>query len=224
MHFLCDMCLSYSNISFLVFLTFWIYSDAITDFQVLGRYFPFFKNILSVFRSSSAVSGLGPIEKLYLLKKGLRPLYQALVLYYKKKQKSGLCPLNQVLGCSRRGQLSSAMPRLSALLLVCIYQIKSFDYDKISGIYASKYPSKNMSKCSHFPRQVKHVHFLSISRQRETRKISSIISVTQRITRTRSSIFCYSIDINIYTRNLPVCNSGQHTYVTGLTFSLFFKI
>ena len=36
--------------------------------------------------------------------------------------------------------------------------------------------------------------------------------------------FFYSIDMNINTRNLPVCNSGQHTYVTGLTFSLFFKI
>ena len=110
MHFLCDMCLSYSNISFLVFLTFWIYSDAITDFQVLGRYFLCCKKILSVFRSSSAVSGLAPIEKLYLLKKGPRPLCQVLLRYYKKtKQKSGLRPLNQVLGCSQRGELSAAM-------------------------------------------------------------------------------------------------------------------
>ena len=27
--------------------------------------------------------------------------------------------------------------------------------------------------------------------------------------------------MNIYTRNLPVCNSGQHTYVTGLFNILF---
>ena len=55
------------------------------------------------------------------------------------------------------------------------------------------------------------------------KKISSIISVAQRIIRTRSSIFCYSIDMNIYTQNLPVCNSGQHTYVTGL-FNFFFVL
>ena len=36
---------------------------------------------------------------------------------------------------------------------------------------------------------------------------------------------CYSIDMNIYTQNLLVCNSGQPTYVkVYLTFSLFFKI
>ena len=32
--------------------------------------------------------------------------------------------------------------------------------------------------------------------------------------------FCYLIEINIYTRNLPVCSSGQHSYVTGL-FNFF---
>ena len=42
----------------------------------------------------------------------------------------------------------------------------------------------------------------------------------KRIIQTRSSIFCYLIDMNIYTQNLPVCNSGQHTYVTGL-FNFF---
>ena len=80
----------------------------------------------------------------------------------------------------------------------------------------------SLSKFSQFPRQVKHVHFSSILRQRETRKISSIIRVTQRIIWTRSSIFCYWIDMNIYTQSFPVCNSGQHTYVTGLlNFFLF---
>ena len=29
--------------------------------------------------------------------------------------------------------------------------------------------------------------------------------------------------MNIYTRNLPVCNSGKHTYVTGL-FNFFFVL
>ena len=42
---------------------------------------------------------------------------------------------------------------------------------------------------------------------------------------TSSSIFHYLIDMNIYTQNLLVCNSGQYTCVTGyVTFSLFFKI
>ena len=33
--------------------------------------------------------------------------------------------------------------------------------------------------------------------------------------------FRYSIGINIYTQNLPVSNSGQHTYFVGL-FNFFF--
>ena len=41
--------------------------------------------------------------------------------------------------------------------------------------------------------------------------------------RTMSSIFCYSTDMNIYTRNFTVCNSGQHTYITGL-FNFFFVL
>ena len=86
----CDTCFTYSNISFLVFLTFWIYTHAITNFH-----------ILIFFRSSSTVSGLGLIEKLHLIKKGLRSLRQTLVCYYKKaKQKSGLHPLYQFLGFS----------------------------------------------------------------------------------------------------------------------------
>ena len=100
--FLFHTCFTYSDISFLVFLTFWIYSDAITDFQVLGQQFSFCKKILCVFRSSSSVSSLGLIEKVYTLEKDLQPLCLALVCYYKKiKQKSGLHPLNQVMGCSR---------------------------------------------------------------------------------------------------------------------------
>ena len=31
------------------------------------------------------------------------------------------------------------------------------------------------------------------------------------------------MDMNIYTQNLPVCNSGQHTYVMGL-FNFFFVL
>ena len=49
------------------------------------------------------------------------------------------------------------------------------------------------------------------------------MSVTYRIIWTRSSIFCYSIDMNKFTRNLPVCNSGQHTCVAGL-FNFFFVL
>ena len=37
----------------------------------------------------------------------------------------------------------------------------------------------------------------------------------QRIAWTRSWIF-YLVDMNTYTRNLPVCNSGQYIYVTDL--------
>ena len=34
---------------------------------------------------------------------------------------------------------------------------------------------------------------------------------------------CHLIEMNIYTQNLPVCNSGQHTYVMGL-FNFFFVL
>ena len=36
------------------------------------------------------------------------------------------------------------------------------------------------------------------------------------IMRTSSSIFYYLIDMDIHTLNLPVCNSVQYAYVTGL--------
>ena len=87
-----NTCFTYSDISFLVFLTFWVYSDAITDFQVLGQYFPFCTKILSVFRSSSAVSGLGPIEKLYLLKKAynrcVRPWFAIIIKKQNRNQRN----------------------------------------------------------------------------------------------------------------------------------------
>ena len=35
---------------------------------------------------------------------------------------------------------------------------------------------------------------------------------------TRFSVLYYMIDINIYTQNLSVCNSGQYIYVMGLFF------
>ena len=91
--------------------------------------------------------------------------------------------------------------------------------DKVTFLSAGTSPN-----FSHFPRQVKHVRFPSISYQRETRKIFSIISMAQRIVRTRSSIFNYLIDMNIHTWNLPVCNSAQYIYIrVYVTFSLFFK-
>ena len=72
---------------------------------------------------------------------------------------------------------------------------------------------------SHFPRQAKHAP-PPTPRHGETRKISPIISATQRTIRTRTNppVPCHSIDI--YTRNPPARNSGQHTYVTSL-FKLF---
>ena len=70
---------NHHNISFLVFLTFWMYFNRITNFQVMGRYFPFSKNILSFFKSSSPVSGLGPIKK-YLLRDRSRSIVWSLGL------------------------------------------------------------------------------------------------------------------------------------------------
>ena len=123
-HFLFDMCFTYSDIFFLAFLIFWIYSDARTDFQVLAHYFPFCKKILSVFGSSFIVSSFGPIEKLYPMEEGLQPLCQALVYYYKKiKQKSGLHQLNQILGCSQTGELSAAMTWPMFRANLCIVNI-----------------------------------------------------------------------------------------------------
>ena len=55
----------------------------------------------------------------------------------------------------------------------------------------------------------------------ETRKIFSIISLRYRIIRTRCSIFCYLVDMNIYTWNILVCNSGQYIYVMGWCNFLF---
>ena len=43
-----------------------------------------------------------------------------------------------------------------------------------------------------------------------------IISVTWKIIRTKSSVFNYLINLNLYRRNLLVCNSGHCTYVSGL--------
>ena len=78
------------------------------------------------------------------------------------------------------------------------------------------FPSARSPNFSHFPRQVKYVRFPSIPLQRGARKIFSNFSVTERIVRTRSSIFYYLIDMNIQTRNISVCNSGQYIYITGL--------
>ena len=36
-------------------------------------------------------------------------------------------------------------------------------------------------------------------------------------------LFYYLIDMNIYTPNLPVCNFGLYTYVTGL-YNFFFVV
>ena len=98
-------------------------------------------------------------------------------------------------------------------------------WSNCSGLTISKFINHNKDTfpsartcpyLSQFPRQVKHVRFPSISRYRETRKIFSIISVTQKVVWTRSLIFYHLIDMNINTRNLSVCNSGHYVYDTGL--------
>ena len=89
--------------------------------------------------------------------------------------------------------------------------LEFINHDKVTFFSERTFPD-----FSHSPRQVKHVRFPSIQLQRETQKIFSIASVTQRIVQTRSSIFYYMIDKSIYTRNLSACNSGQYICVTGL--------
>ena len=49
----------------------------------------------------------------------------------------------------------------------------------------------------------------------------NIFCYQYEIGQTRSSIFYYLIDMNIYTRNLPACNSGQYIHVTGVLFLCF---
>ena len=69
---------------------------------------------------------------------------------------------------------------------------------------------------SHFSHHVRCALPFDFALEKEARKTYFIISKTQRIIQTRFSIFYYLIDMNIYTRNLPVCNSGQYTCVTDL--------
>ena len=89
-------------------------------------------------------------------------------------------------------------------------------YELINHYKVTFFSARTSQNCCHFHRHVNHVRFSSTLRKRATRKIFSGLSVTYRIIRTRSSIFCYLIYMNIYTRNLPVCNSGQYIHFTGL--------
>ena len=113
----------------------------------------------------------------------------------------------------------------------CICGLKVLLSEKLSGdgqIF-QLWPYLNLLIIIKLPfSQQEHVQIFPLpwpSKTWETRKISSIISMTYRIIWTRSSTFCFLIDMYVYKQNLLVCNSGQHTYVSGfLTFSLFFKI
>ena len=111
----CGSCFTYSKISFLLFLTFWIYCYTITNFQVIVRYFPFCKKILSFCSFSSAVSGPWSIEKLYPLKEKRATIVSGLgSLLYKSKTEIFL--LNQILGCSRKKHLHR---RAQDILTIC---------------------------------------------------------------------------------------------------------
>ena len=90
------------------------------------------------------------------------------------------------------------------------------NHDKVT--FSSARTSPNFF---HFSCQVKHVCSPSILHYRETQKIFSVITVTQKIIWTRTPIFHYLIDMNISTQNLLVCNSGQ--YVTDLS-NFFFVV
>ena len=89
--------------------------------------------------------------------------------------------------------------------------VEFINHDKVSFFSARASPN-----FFHFPRQVKHVLFHSISCQGEIQKIFFIVSVTQRNIRTRPSIFYYLIDMNIHTWNVLICNSGQYIFITSL--------
>ena len=102
--------------------------------------------------------------------------------------------------------------------IICYWGICVF-YQVIYTFFSAR-TSPNFSQ---FPHQVKHVCFPLISCYRETRKIFCMISMTQRIIQTRSSIIYYLIDINIHTQNLLICNSGQYIYMTGL-YNFFFVL
>ena len=79
-----------------------------------------------------------------------------------------------------------------------------------------------MSKFPNFPRQVKRALPLDFTLERDPKNIfyyqRDVDNYTDQVLN-----FFYSIDVNIHTRNFPVCNSGQHTYVTGL-FNFFFVL
>ena len=84
--------------------------------------------------------------------------------------------------------------------------------------------SKSISKFFSLPSPSKTCALpLDFALEKDSKNISYYISMTERIIRTRSSTFYYMVDMNIYTRNLPVCHSGQYIYVTGLC-NFFFAL
>ena len=89
-------------------------------------------------------------------------------------------------------------------------------FEFINHYKVTFFSARTCPNFSHFPRQVKHVHFPSILHwERERPKKYSLLSAFRREL-CGPGPFYYLTEMNIYTWNLLVCNSGQFTYVTGL--------
>ena len=77
-----------------------------------------------------------------------------------------------------------------------------------------------MSKFSHFSRQVECVLPFNFALERD---LKNIFYYQHDVENYMDQVlnFLLLIDMNIYTQNLPVCNPGQHTFVTGLFYFFF---
>ena len=91
------------------------------------------------------------------------------------------------------------------------------NHDKVTFLSARTSPI-----LSHFLRQVKHMRFPSISRLERDPK--NIFYYQRDVDNCMDQVLDFLFDRHEYThthththtRNLPVCNSGQHIYITGL--------
>ena len=72
-----------------------------------------------------------------------------------------------------------------------------------------------MSKFFHFPRQVKHVRF-DFALKRDPKNIFYCQCDVDNYTDQVLTFLFFDRHEYIHTRNLPICNSGQHMYVTAL--------
>ena len=74
---------------------------------------------------------------------------------------------------------------------------------------------------SHFPCQIKHLHLSLISHYRDPKNIFYCQCDIQNYTDQVLNFLPYDRHAFIYTRDLPVCNSGQYIYAMGLHHCFF---